>query len=172
MLQLALRTLRFRRGTFAAALIAMFFAAAILMACGGLIETGIRTAVPPQQLASADAVVAGNQETGQPQTRRLTATGRVAVDLRVHRRVGRGAGLRRDIAAGLAGDARKAHRGGPCDRLEDAIYRTEDPVARRRDRRQPDMGSAASEVVAIAVNSGRPTPAVASTSIPRVTATK
>ncbi|HJX76863.1 FtsX-like permease family protein [Glutamicibacter sp.] len=62
MLQLALRTLRFRAGTFAAAFLAMFFAAAILMACGGLIETGIRTAVVPGQLESADLVVAGNQE--------------------------------------------------------------------------------------------------------------
>ncbi|RIQ21374.1 ABC transporter permease [Jiangella rhizosphaerae] len=62
MVRLALRTLRFRTGTFVAAFLAMFFAAAIVMACGGLIETGIRTAVPPQQLASADIVVAGDQE--------------------------------------------------------------------------------------------------------------
>ncbi|MBY4212953.1 FtsX-like permease family protein [Rhodococcus fascians] len=62
MMQLALRTLRFRMGTFVAAFVAMLCAAAILMACGGLIETGIRTAVPPQRLASADVVVAGNQE--------------------------------------------------------------------------------------------------------------
>ncbi|MFD2797052.1 FtsX-like permease family protein [Promicromonospora vindobonensis] len=61
MLQLALRTLRFRTGTFVAAFLAMFFAAVILMACGGLIETGIRAAAPPQQLASADVVVAGDQ---------------------------------------------------------------------------------------------------------------
>ena len=61
MLQLALRTLRFRTGTFVAAFLAMFFAAVILMACGGLIETGIRAAVPPQQLGSADVVVAGDQ---------------------------------------------------------------------------------------------------------------
>ncbi|MCP2266198.1 FtsX-like permease family protein [Promicromonospora thailandica] len=61
MLQLALRTLRFRTGTFVAAFIAMFFAAIVLMACGGLIETGIRAAVPPQQLGSADVVVAGEQ---------------------------------------------------------------------------------------------------------------
>lgn len=66
MLQLALRTLRFRVGTFVAAFLAMFFAAAIVMACGGLIETGIRTAVPPHQLASADIVVAGNQEYDAP----------------------------------------------------------------------------------------------------------
>jgi putative ABC transport system permease protein len=62
MLQLALRNLRFRTGTFVAALVAMFCAATILMACGGLIETGIRTAVPPHRLAAADIVVAGNQE--------------------------------------------------------------------------------------------------------------
>src|SRR5690606_30798845 len=61
MLQLALRTLRFRTGTFVAAFIAMFFAAIVLMACGGLIETGIRAAVPPQQLGAADVVVAGEQ---------------------------------------------------------------------------------------------------------------
>lgn len=62
MLRFALRTLRFRAGMFVAAFLAMFFAAAIMMACGGLIETGVRTAVPPQQLASADVVVAGDQE--------------------------------------------------------------------------------------------------------------
>lgn len=61
MMQLALRTLRYRAGTFVAAFLAMFFAAVILMACGGLIETGIRAAAPPQQLASADIVIAGNQ---------------------------------------------------------------------------------------------------------------
>ncbi|WP_129783950.1 ABC transporter permease [Promicromonospora panici] len=61
MLQLALRTLRYRTGTFVAAFLAMFFAAVILMATGGLIETGIRAAAPPQQLASADVVVAGDQ---------------------------------------------------------------------------------------------------------------
>lgn len=61
MLQLALRTLRFRMGSFAAAFLAMFGAAAIMMACGGLIETGIRTSVPPEQLSSADIVVSGEQ---------------------------------------------------------------------------------------------------------------
>jgi putative ABC transport system permease protein len=62
MLQLALRTLRFRAGMFAAAFLAMFFAAAMLMSTGGLIETGIRSAVPPEQMKSADVVVAGDQE--------------------------------------------------------------------------------------------------------------
>lgn len=62
MLQLSLRTLRFRASMFAAAFLAMFFAAAIMMATGGLIETGLRTVVPPQQMASADVVVAGDQK--------------------------------------------------------------------------------------------------------------
>jgi putative ABC transport system permease protein len=62
MLQFALRTLRFRAGMFAAAFLAIFFAAVIMMTCGGLIETGIRTAVPPRQMHSADVVVAGDQE--------------------------------------------------------------------------------------------------------------
>jgi putative ABC transport system permease protein len=62
MLRFVLRTLRFRAGMFVAAFLAMFFAAAIMMACGGLIETGLRTAVPPQQMASADVVVTGDQE--------------------------------------------------------------------------------------------------------------
>lgn len=62
MLQFALRTLRFRAGMFVAAFLAMFIAAAIMMVCGGLIETSIRTAVPPRQMASADVVVTGDQE--------------------------------------------------------------------------------------------------------------
>lgn len=57
MLRLTLRTLRYRKGGFVATFIALFFGAAIVMACGGLMETGIRTAVPPQRLAGADAVV-------------------------------------------------------------------------------------------------------------------
>jgi len=61
MFRLALRTLRFRKGGFAASFIALFFGAAIVMACGGLMETGIRNAVPPQRLAAAPILVAGDQ---------------------------------------------------------------------------------------------------------------
>lgn len=57
MLRLTLRTLRYRKGGFVATFIALFFGAAIVMACGGLMETGIRTAIPPQRLAGADAVI-------------------------------------------------------------------------------------------------------------------
>lgn len=62
MLSLALRTLRFRLGGFVATFIAVFFGAALVMACGGLMESGIRDAVPAQRFAAAPIVVAGDQE--------------------------------------------------------------------------------------------------------------
>lgn len=62
MLSLALHTLRFRLGGFVATFIAMFFGAALIMACGGLMESGVRDAVPAQRLAAAPIVVAGDQE--------------------------------------------------------------------------------------------------------------
>lgn len=57
MFRLSLRTLRFRAGGFAAAFVTLFFGGLIVMACGGLMETGIRGAVPPQRLAAAPVVV-------------------------------------------------------------------------------------------------------------------
>ncbi|HEY0805947.1 MAG TPA: FtsX-like permease family protein [Pseudonocardiaceae bacterium] len=71
MIRLALRTLRFRAGGFVASFVALFFGAVIVLACGGLLETGIRAAVPPQRLADAPIVVAGDQsypgsKSGQP----------------------------------------------------------------------------------------------------------
>ncbi|HEX3784219.1 MAG TPA: FtsX-like permease family protein [Pseudonocardiaceae bacterium] len=61
MVSLALRTLRFRTGGFVAAFIALLFGAMIVMACGGMMETGIRTAIAPQRLAGAPIVVTGDQ---------------------------------------------------------------------------------------------------------------
>src|SRR2546430_4805462 len=61
MFRLALRTLRFRKGGFAATFIALFFGAALVMACGGLMETGIRSTAAPQRLAGAAIVVSGDQ---------------------------------------------------------------------------------------------------------------
>lgn len=61
MIRLAARTLRHRAGTFAAAFITMLLGAAIVMACGGLMESGIRMSLPPTHLTDADVVVAGNQ---------------------------------------------------------------------------------------------------------------
>ncbi|AXB44825.1 ABC transporter permease [Amycolatopsis albispora] len=62
MFRLATRMLRYRKGGFAASFVALFFGAAIVLACGGLMETGIRTAVPPERFAAAQIVVSGNQE--------------------------------------------------------------------------------------------------------------
>ncbi|OLF10432.1 ABC transporter permease [Actinophytocola xanthii] len=61
MIRLALRTLRRRKGSFVATFVAMTFGAVIVMACGGLMETGIRSDVPPHRLAGAPLVVAGDQ---------------------------------------------------------------------------------------------------------------
>ena len=61
MLRVALRTLRFRKGAFVATFLAMTFGAVIVLACGGLMETGIRTELPAQRLAAAPLVVTGGQ---------------------------------------------------------------------------------------------------------------
>src|SRR2546429_1166295 len=61
MFRIALRTLRFRKGGFAATFIALFFGASMVMACGGLLETGVRTDVPAQRLASAQLMITGDQ---------------------------------------------------------------------------------------------------------------
>ncbi|WP_328582729.1 ABC transporter permease [Streptomyces sp. NBC_00370] len=59
--RLAVRTLRFRKSGFLATFVALFFGTAIVMACGGLMETGIRNNVPPERLAGATAVVVGDR---------------------------------------------------------------------------------------------------------------
>ncbi|MFE0171834.1 FtsX-like permease family protein [Streptomyces sp. NPDC059002] len=61
MFRLALVSLKFRKGRFFASFVALFFGALILMACGSLMETGIRSNVPPERLAAAPVVVTGNQ---------------------------------------------------------------------------------------------------------------
>ncbi|WP_158879429.1 FtsX-like permease family protein [Amycolatopsis anabasis] len=91
MLRLALRTLRLRKGGFAATFVAMFFGAMIVLACGGLMETGIRTAVPPQRLAATPIVVSGDQTyeivkdvpsdpDEDPDTKNATLSERVRID--------------------------------------------------------------------------------------------
>ena len=61
MFRIALRTLRFRKGGFAATFIALFFGASMVMACGGLLETGVRTDAPAERLAGAQLVITGDQ---------------------------------------------------------------------------------------------------------------
>ncbi|GAA4239549.1 FtsX-like permease family protein [Actinomadura meridiana] len=61
MIGIALRTLRFHKGGFLASFAALFLGALIVVGCGGLLETGIRSAAPPQRLAAAPIVVTGDQ---------------------------------------------------------------------------------------------------------------
>lgn len=66
MLALALRSLRFRKSGFVALFLALFLGATIVMACGGLMESGIRNNVPPQRLGAAPVVVTGDQSVPVP----------------------------------------------------------------------------------------------------------
>ncbi|MFI6472226.1 ABC transporter permease [Streptomyces sp. NPDC050516] len=61
MIHIAIRTLRFHKGGFIASFIALFFGAAIVIGCGGLFETGLRSAAPPGRLGAAPIVVTGDQ---------------------------------------------------------------------------------------------------------------
>ncbi|XVS67908.1 ABC transporter permease [Actinosynnema sp. CA-299493] len=57
----ALATLRYRRQSFVATFIAVMLGSALVVACAGLMETGIRIAVPPERLAAAPIVISGEQ---------------------------------------------------------------------------------------------------------------
>lgn len=61
MIRIALRTLRFHKGGFLASFISLFLGAMIVVGCGGLFETGLHNAAPPQRLAVAPIVVTGDQ---------------------------------------------------------------------------------------------------------------
>ncbi|MEU8798505.1 FtsX-like permease family protein [Spirillospora sp. NPDC048819] len=83
MFRLALRTLRFRKGGFAASFAALFLGVVIVTACGGLMESGIRTEVRPQRLAAAPVVVAGDQSYRVPKSgdaERVTLPERVRLE--------------------------------------------------------------------------------------------
>ncbi|MGW4898329.1 ABC transporter permease [Kitasatospora sp. NPDC004240] len=58
----ALQSLRARRSAFAGALVALFFAALTVTACGTLLETGLRGEIRAERYAGAPIVVAGDQE--------------------------------------------------------------------------------------------------------------
>jgi putative ABC transport system permease protein len=66
MVRIALRTLRFRKGAFVATFLAMTFGAVLVLACAGLMETGIRGEIPAQRLAAAQFVVTGSQTWALP----------------------------------------------------------------------------------------------------------
>ncbi|MCP2343013.1 ABC transporter permease [Actinomadura rupiterrae] len=55
-------TLRYRKAAFAGAFVALFFAAALVTACGTLMDTGLRGKVEPVRYAGAPVVVAGDPQ--------------------------------------------------------------------------------------------------------------
>ena len=61
MLRVAFQTLRFRRGGFVASFLVLALGAMVVMACGGLMESGIRNTVPPLRLTAPPLVVTGGQ---------------------------------------------------------------------------------------------------------------
>jgi putative ABC transport system permease protein len=66
MLWIALNTLRFRKTSFLAGFIALFAGATIVMASGGLLETGLRTDIAPVRLAATPVVVTAVQRSESP----------------------------------------------------------------------------------------------------------
>ncbi|GAA4095389.1 ABC transporter permease [Actinomadura miaoliensis] len=62
MFSFALSTLRYRRAAFAGAFVALFFASALVTACGMVMDTGLRGTVEPVRYAGAPVVVAGDPQ--------------------------------------------------------------------------------------------------------------
>ncbi|MFI6944241.1 FtsX-like permease family protein [Streptomyces sp. NPDC050418] len=62
MLTLALSTLRARKGAFAGAFVALLCAAALVTACGSLLETGLRGKIPVERYAGTPVLVTADQE--------------------------------------------------------------------------------------------------------------
>ncbi|MEU4394537.1 FtsX-like permease family protein [Kribbella sp. NPDC023855] len=84
MMRLAVRTLRYRKSGFIATFVAVIFGTAIVLACGGLMETGIRSNVTPERLGAAPIVVTGeltHLRPGQEDATQLTE--QVGVDASV-----------------------------------------------------------------------------------------
>ncbi|MFC8260531.1 FtsX-like permease family protein [Streptomyces sp. NPDC057291] len=61
MLRYALRTIRDRKGGFLGALLALMCAAALITACGALLETGLRGRIATERYAAAPLVVSADQ---------------------------------------------------------------------------------------------------------------
>ncbi|MEU6862109.1 FtsX-like permease family protein [Streptomyces sp. NPDC046876] len=69
MLRYALQTLRARKGGFIGAFLALFCAAALVTACGILLETGLRGTIGTERYAGAPVVVGGDQNVHQVTTK-------------------------------------------------------------------------------------------------------
>jgi len=62
MLRMALASLRTRKGAALGGFLALFCAAAMVCACGVLLETGLRGSIPPGRFAGVPTVVTGDQQ--------------------------------------------------------------------------------------------------------------
>lgn len=62
MLTLALSTLRARKGAFVGAFVALMCAAALVTACGALLDTGLRGRIPTERYAGTPVLVTADQE--------------------------------------------------------------------------------------------------------------
>ncbi|WP_314252155.1 ABC transporter permease [Streptomyces sp. DSM 40907] len=99
MFLLAMRTLRFRRGSFIASFLAMFLGSVLLMSWGGLFESGLRNVVPPERLAAAPVVVAGEQAyTLSDGSTEVKLPERVPVDRSLADAIGKLPGVRQAVA--------------------------------------------------------------------------
>lgn len=96
--KLAVRSLRHRIGGFTATFLALLIGATLVMACGGLMETGIRNNVPPQRLAGADILVAGDRthevKTSKKHKKTTTLPERVEIPAELADKVGAVPGVR------------------------------------------------------------------------------
>ncbi|WP_329088590.1 ABC transporter permease [Streptosporangium sp. NBC_01469] len=61
MISLTMRTLRHRKAAFAGAFVALLCAAALVCACGMLLETGLRASITPERYAGTPVIVTGDQ---------------------------------------------------------------------------------------------------------------
>ncbi|MEE1942423.1 FtsX-like permease family protein [Streptomyces sp. TRM 70361] len=75
MLDLALRMLRHHRSANVATFLALLVGTAIVMACGGLMETGLRGDADPKRLVRADVVVVGDRSYRPPVERSAASEG-------------------------------------------------------------------------------------------------
>jgi putative ABC transport system permease protein len=86
MLRIAILGVRGRLSAFTGAFVALFVAAVLVMACGVLLESGIRAHAPVERYAAATAVLAGKQSVGEDGD--VVLTERARVDASLAARVG------------------------------------------------------------------------------------
>ncbi|XIE81108.1 ABC transporter permease [Streptomyces sp. SBR177] len=91
-LAIAWKTLRARKAAFLGSFVALFCGTAVLAASGILVESGLRTSVPPERYAGAAVMVGGNQTLRVP-----------GGDFTVRETLPERARLKRDVVRAVAG---------------------------------------------------------------------